>query len=336
MSKSRRLSAPTVSVIIRACRPNPDILQALASVLAQTFVNFEVIVVDDGSPDALELEAVELHHARIRYVVCPNRGVSAALNTGVRASRARLIAFLDADDRWAPEFLARQVSFLEANRACALVYCDALITGEMALPSHRISETVLSNEEPTLLNLIREDCEIVLSTVVVRRRTLVAAGLFDETLRRGQDVELWLRLALRGARIRHQRGTLAERRMRADGRSGDSVADIERTLNVLERFGRANMLEAAARTVLRIRMMALIDRLEIEQARHRFVEGHFAAARYHLSASHDRPWKVRLALVALNVAPRLIWSVYRWLRPRSRRSCRCRRVDAEIATLPAP
>jgi hypothetical protein len=61
--------------------------------------------------------------------------------------------------------------------------------------------------------------------------------------------------------------------------------------------------------------MALVDLLEIERARQRFVEGHFAAARYHLSAARDRPWKARLALVALKIAPRLIRSVYLWLRP---------------------
>jgi glycosyltransferase involved in cell wall biosynthesis len=91
--------------------------------------------------------AVEPYRARTRYVAHPNRGVGAALNTGVRASRGRFIAFLDADDRWAPEFLARQVSFLEANRACAVVYCDARIAGHTALAAHRFSQTPPSNDQ---------------------------------------------------------------------------------------------------------------------------------------------------------------------------------------------
>jgi hypothetical protein len=155
----------------------------------------------------------------------------------------------------------------------------------------------------------------MLSTVVVRRAPLVEAGLFDEGLRRGQDFELWLRLALRGMPMRFQQAVLAERRVRADGLSGDAVAEIQRALNVLDRFGRSHVLDHEARTALRIRMMALVDRLEIEQAKLRIVEGNFAAAGYHLNAARERPWKLRLALVALQVAPRLLRGAYIRLRP---------------------
>ena len=316
MSKSQVANAPAVSVIIPAYRASADIAAALASVFAQTFVGFEVIVVDDGSPDGAELKAaIDPYRSRLQFIEQPNRGAGAARNAGIRASRGRLIAFLDADDRWAPEFLTRQVSFLAANRRCALVYCDALLSGETRLAGKRFMETAPSNGDVTLVRLIRQECNIVLSTVVVRRRPLMAAGLFDETLRRGQDFELWLRLALRGVAMQYQREVLAERRVRSDGLSGDAVTEIERALNVLDRFGRANPLEGAARTALRIRMMALVDRLEIEQAKQRIVEGNFAAARYHLSATRERPWKLRLALRALQIAPRLMRGAYLKLRP---------------------
>jgi glycosyltransferase involved in cell wall biosynthesis len=309
---------PTVSVIIPAFRASRDIRVALDSVFAQTFADFEVIVVDDGSPDSAELKAaIAPYRSCLQFLEQPNRGAGAARNTGIRAARGRFIAFLDADDRWAPEFLARQVYFLEANRSCALVYSDALLSGETPLAGKRFMETAPSNGEVTLVKLIRQECNIILSTVVVRRRPLVAAGLFDETLRRGQDFELWLRLALRGATIRYQRDVLAERRARADGLSGDSITEIQRALNVLDRFGRANTLDGVARTALRIRMMALVDRLEIEQAKQRIVDGNFAAARYHLNASRERPWKLRLALMALQIAPRLMRGAYLRLRPAS-------------------
>ena len=200
-----------------------------------TFTNFEVIVVDDGSPDTAELKAaLEPFRSRVRYIEQPNRSAGAARNAGIRAAHGRFVAFLDADDRWTPEFLAHQVAYLEANRVCALV-----------------------------------------------------------------------------------RDVLAERRARASGLSGDAVAEIGRALNVLDRFGRAHALEGVARTALRIRMMALVDRLEIEQAKQRLVEGNYAAARYHLSASRERGLKRRLALMALQVAPRMIRSAYLWLRHRS-------------------
>ena len=314
--REKNAACPAVSVVIPVYRASRDIPVALASVFAQTFTNFEVIVVDDGSPDAAELKvALEPFRSRLCYLEQPNRGAGAARNAGIRASRGRYVAFLDADDWWMPAFLERQVAFLEANRGCAMVYCDALISGETPLAGRRFMETAPSNGEVTLVSLIRQECNIALSTVVMRRRPLVAAGLFDETLRRGQDFALWLRLALDGAVIRYQRDVLAERRARASGLSGDAVTEIGRALNVLDRFGRAHALEGAARTALRIRMMALVDRLEIEQAKQRLIEGNFAAARYHLSASRERGLKRRLALMALQVSPRLIRTAYLWLRP---------------------
>lgn len=107
---------------------------------------------------------------------------------------------------------------------------------------------------------------------------------------------------------------LAEHRACADT-ADDAILRIERSLDVIDRFGRAHRLDAATRTALRIRTMMLVDRLEIEQARLRFAEGNFAAARYHLSAARERPFTRRLALLALRVAPRLARVAYLRLGP---------------------
>ena len=307
---------PTVSVIIPAFRASRDIPDALASVFAQTFTDFEVVVVDDGSPDAAALEAaVAPFRSRLRYIVQPNLGAGAARNAGIRASTGRLIAFLDADDRWMPDFLARQVAFLNADRRRALVYCDAWLSGNAPLAGRRFMEGAPSDGEVTLVSLIAQRCNIATSTVVVRRRPLIAAGLFDETLRRGQDFELWLRLAWRGAEIAYQRDVLVERRGHTDGPSSERLRTVERALNVLDRFGRDRVLEAPARTALRIRMMTLVDRLEIEQGRLRFVEGNFAAAQFHLRSARERPLKIRLALLGLRLSPRLLRGAYLRFRP---------------------
>jgi glycosyltransferase involved in cell wall biosynthesis len=307
---------PAVSVIIPAYRASRDIADALASVFSQTFTDFEVVVVDDGSPDAAELEAaVEPFREKIRFIVQPNRGAGAARNTGIRASTGRLLAFLDADDRWTVDFLARQVALIESDRRVALVYCDARLSGDSPLAGRRFMEHAPSDGEVTLISLIQQRCNIVLSTVVARRRAIVAAGLFDETLRRGQDFELWLRLAWRGEMIAYQRDVLAERRVRVEGLSGDAVRTVERALNVLDRFGRERTLDAPARTALRIRMMALVDRLEIEQGKQRFLEGNFAAAQFHLSAARTPTLKVRLALLGIRLSPRLLRGAYVRFRP---------------------
>ena len=112
---------PAVSVIIPAYRASRDIADALASVFSQTFTDFEVVVVDDGSPDAAELEAaIAPFRSRIRFIAQSNLGAGAARNTAIRASTGRLLAFLDADDRWTAGFLERQVALIESDRRCAL------------------------------------------------------------------------------------------------------------------------------------------------------------------------------------------------------------------------
>jgi hypothetical protein len=133
--------------------------------------------------------------------------------------------------------------------------------------------------------------------------------------RRGQDFELWLRVARRGERIAYQTHVLAERRVHASGLSGDPITGLQRAIDVLDRFGRAHELPSAARTALRIRMMALIDRLEVEQGKRRFLEGNFVVAQYHFQAARAHAWKVRAAAIALRIAPRLVRTVYLRVRP---------------------
>jgi len=305
-----------VSVIVPAFGASAGMADALASVFAQTFTDFDVIVVDDGSPDAAALEEVIApFRKRVHFIVQPNRGAAAARNTAIRASSGRLIAFLDADDRWMPEFLARQVALLESDRRRALVYCDARFSGDASTAGRTIVAAAPSQSDVTLVGLIGQRGHIAISTVVARRRPLVAAGMFDETLRGGHDFDLWLRLAWRGAPIVYHRQVLAERHLRAEGRSEDAVRTVERALHVLDRFGRDHVLDTPARTALRIRIMALVDRLEIEQGKQRFLEGNFAAAQYHLGAARKRPLTVRLALLGLRLSPRLLRSAYLRFRP---------------------
>src|SRR5262245_24043876 len=92
---------PVVSVIIPAYQAAADIRDALDSVFAQNFSHFEVIVVNDGSPDTPELEAaIAPYQSRLRYIAQPNQGAGAARNTGIRAARGTYVALLDADDLW--------------------------------------------------------------------------------------------------------------------------------------------------------------------------------------------------------------------------------------------
>src|SRR5215210_7974852 len=109
---------PTVSVIIPAYNAAKYIGQALNSVFDQTFRSHESIVINDGSPDTVELEReLEAYGANIQYIKQGNRGAAAARNAGLLSARGEYVAFLDADDRWRPNFLKEQIEFLKLNDA---------------------------------------------------------------------------------------------------------------------------------------------------------------------------------------------------------------------------
>src|ERR1051326_8460176 len=104
------MTSPIVSVIIPAYNAAAFIGETLDSVYAQTFKDFEVVVVNDGSPDTDELErALERYAAKLRYLKQDNQGAAAARNTGITAARGEFVAFLDADDMWLPAFLEKQL-----------------------------------------------------------------------------------------------------------------------------------------------------------------------------------------------------------------------------------
>jgi len=107
---------PVVSVIIPAYNVAPFIGDTLRSVLAQTFSEYEVIIINDGSPDTVELESVLAPYLdRIIYLKQENQGAGAARNTGLRAARGEFVAFLDGDDQWLPAFLEKQLKLIRSG-----------------------------------------------------------------------------------------------------------------------------------------------------------------------------------------------------------------------------
>lgn len=186
------LSHPIVSVIIPTFNRAASVKEAIESVLGQTFQDFEVIVVDDGSTDnTKELLSVE-YGDKIVYIFQSNKGVSAARNTGIRAATGKYIAFLDSDDLWLPDKLAKQIELFEMlSDNVGLVHCSVYneVQGQRTTNWARLRGDVLKER---LLN--DERAMLWIPAAVIRRECFERIGLFDESLRRSEDKDLCLRL----------------------------------------------------------------------------------------------------------------------------------------------
>ncbi|HMJ25710.1 MAG TPA: glycosyltransferase family 2 protein [Pyrinomonadaceae bacterium] len=307
---------PFVSIIIPAYNVASFIGETLTTVFAQTFTDFEVIIVNDGSPDTEEFErALQPYIDRICYLKQENRGASAARNTGVRAARGELIAFLDADDLWAPNYLAEQLSFIR-EQGCDLVCADANIFGDAVATRQTYMDSLMGDAPPegpvTFLELVNADRSLITSGVVVRRELVLEVGLFDEALRNAQDFDLWLRLARHGAKLAYQRKVLLSYRSRPNSLSGDAINSHKRELRVFDKieqsydFTPAERLEVTA--VIRKRRALL----EYELGKLYLIPGEFARARESFTTANtlQRNWKPRLALWLTRLAPGLFRALY--------------------------
>jgi glycosyltransferase involved in cell wall biosynthesis len=229
-----------VSVVVPAYNIAPYIAETLASVFAQTFTDFEVIVVNDGSPDTHDFErALGPYLDRITYLTQANGGASVARNTGLRTARGEFVAFLDGDDLWLPNYLEEQMKFIH-TRQCDLVCADATFFGDNA-DKARTYMVALMDDAPEVgdfdfLELVDAKRSVITSGVVARRQPIIDIGLFDPKLRRAQDFDLWLRLACAGHRLSFQRKTLLKYRCRPDSLSGGVINSHRRELNIFDKI----------------------------------------------------------------------------------------------------
>jgi glycosyltransferase involved in cell wall biosynthesis len=287
--------------------------EALDSVFEQTHPADEVIVIDDGSPDAeLLRQAIDPYAGRITLRRQPNGGAAAARNTGLAAATSDFVAFLDADDRWLPSFLHDQLAFLQATADADMVYADATVTGDTPAAGRTFMTMCPSRGAVTLESLLAQECNVLTSTVVVRRSLVMAAGLFDVDLRRGQDFDLWLRLVARGARVRYQQQVLALRRLHGDNLSGTRLNELERAIHVFGKAMRTLALTPREREVAERRVRELEADVAREHGKEQLAVGDFSGAlRYIEQAARVVPsWKLKAARLGLLLAPRLVRRVY--------------------------
>ena len=252
MSPRACAESPQVSVIIPAYNIASFIVETLESVFAQTFTNYEVIVVNDGSPDTEDFEnALRPYLDRIIYLKQENGGASVARNAGLDSARGEFVAFLDGDDVWLPNYLAEQMKFMR-ERGCDLACADATFFGDSAdkAPTYM---TAWMDDAPEagdfgFIELVDAKRSVITSGVVARRQPIIDIGLFDEALRRAQDFDLWLRLACAGHRLSFQRKPLLKYRCRPNSLSGGVINSHRRELRIFDKIEQSYDLSPEQRT----------------------------------------------------------------------------------------
>lgn len=305
----------TVSVVIPAYNCAEYIGETLESVFAQTFTDYEVIVINDGSPDTEALErALGAYRDRIVYIKQENLGPGGARNAGIRAARAALIALLDADDVWEPDYLAVQVAALQRDPTIDVIYPNALVVGDAPVAGRIAMELWPSEGEVTFESLVAQRCN-VLVFVTARRDAILRAGLFDESewLRGSEDFDLWLRIAKHGGRIAYHRRVLARYRRRNGSLSCDPIGIFRRALRVLDKAERTLNLtpsEAEAICHARSRFLAWLCLYEGKSALRRGDAKAAGDALREANAFFRKP-KIALALFGLRFAPQLFLRAYR-------------------------
>lgn len=189
-----------VSVVIPAYNAALYLADALRSVMAQTYRDYEIIVVNDGSTDTTR-EVLEEFQPWIRHLSQANQGPSAARNLGIRAARGTYICFLDADDLWTPDKLQVQVEFLENHPEIGLVFADIEEFGTFRSSCRSVIRESFGSEVkggiaiPDAFSKLLTTNFIPTPTVMVRSHCLLRSGVFNESLRIVEDRDLWLRIA---------------------------------------------------------------------------------------------------------------------------------------------
>lgn len=305
-------ASPLVSVIIPAYNVAEFIGEALDSVLAQTFTDYEIIVINDGSPDTEALErALAPYMSRIVYLKQENRGVSAARNSGIVAARGPLLAFLDGDDTWLPNYLEVQVARIQADPTIDVLYPNVMMFGDSSESGEDFMAICPSSGEVTFERLLSQECNVS-NCSIARRDTIISAGLFDEELRSVEDFDLWLRVIKQGGRIAYHRDVLARYRRRPGSLTADPVWLSRHVLQVLEKVKQTMTLTALERQTVDFHEKRFQALLSLHRGKRAFFLGDTAGAIRGLTEANRffRNRKTSFTVMMLRIAPRLLLRAY--------------------------
>lgn len=310
------MAAPLVSVVIPVYNGAKYLREACESVLSQTYEPLELIVVDDGSTDDSP-QVIRSYGSRVASIRQDNGGVSRARNTGIQAAKGEYVAFLDQDDWFLPDKIARQVERFRADGSLGLVHTGILqYSSESQSYVKGIYQNISTDPlEGWCYDRLLFANGIINSSVMVRKTALTLSGGFDETMPGNtiQDYDLWLRIARRFPlcyvpesltviRLHREQGTWDRRAMLKE-----EVRLMERVLTI-EELGQSAALRARMAQLLESLGMANLDAGDNSMARHYFVK-----------AMHSQRTRRRIMLCLASFVPHSCLDRLRNVRMRFRR-----------------
>jgi glycosyltransferase involved in cell wall biosynthesis len=266
---------PLVSVIMPAYNAEKYIRDSIQSVLDQTYSNWELLVVDDGSTDktADVVRQFAAQDSRIKYIFQQNGRQSKARNTGIAQSSGTLLAFLDSDDLWLPQKLERQLQTLDATNV-DVVYSNGVIIYEPGATPGSTDFPVVGGtiEGHRMFDLLLLMNFIPTQSVVVRSEIVRNAGPFDESYSVCEDYELWLRLAAHGALFHGMNEKLIKYRRHPMATTHKDSVVFKPMLKIVNQGIDASTLDAnkkrtRIRQLYRDLIAALLEESELAEAR---------------------------------------------------------------------
>jgi glycosyltransferase involved in cell wall biosynthesis len=312
---------PAISVIVPAWGVAHLVGETLASLQAQSFTDWEAVVVDDGGGDgvAAAVAPFAAGDSRIRFLAMTHRGVSGARNHAIAAARAPLIAFLDGDDCALPGHLQALHAAMTADPGLGIVSCDAIYTGQPAREGRLFSSYWPQSDEPTLEAVLWRRSSIFIAALA-RREAIEAVGGFDEGLVAAEDLDLWIRILSAGWRATQLRVPLARYRRRPESASASTLRITRATLTAYEKAARnlAGRPEAEVAAAMATKLASELDWLEAEEMvmAGRVTDG---LRRLHAAGARSRSPLWRLMMTLFRIAPPLAppvlaWRQRRWAR----------------------
>jgi glycosyltransferase involved in cell wall biosynthesis len=330
---------PKVSVVIPTYNYGRFLGEAIQSVLDQTYQDFEIFVVDDGSTDNTKEVVISFKDHRIKYVYKKNSGVSAARNTGICASDGEYIAFLDSDDTWLPQNLELKVKLLDSHPKVALVCSDSYVFDNLTgatlgrlwhdRPFLRGFSPRRASQHPLKEMLFQEACFIRASLTMVRRVVFTKVGYFDESLRTAEDWDMFVRIVQQFP-IETIDIPLGRRRKHGAALTASWAREYPEALNALNKAIRSYSLSNEELTIAK----RTLARIQFAYGREMIVNGRIAMGREKLLVSiRVNPWCIRpyIYLAGSFLGSGVILTLKSWKKRLERHFVRCQpSSDAKI------